>query len=115
MAFLPFDSVAARPVLKPHQTERSKMNAMMNLCYAMLLATMGFAIYVFCANSNHDQKVEAVYGVKVVNSETHLMSPNRLIIERDGQKLRCDIPSSDEIENKTPMTCDDTLKISAKS
>lgn len=57
------------------------MNALMNVSYAMLVAVMGFAVYVFFANSDYDQKVETAYGIKVVDTEIHVLSSNRLIIE----------------------------------
>lgn len=76
-----------------------------------IAAVTGVAVV---STNNRNDSIESTYGVKLVNMEGHLLSDSRMIIERDGQKLRCDVPSSDEVKNKTTLTCDNTLKIEAK-
>lgn len=83
--------------------------------YLSLLIGLVFLIGAgFLYSNNYKSDLESTYGIKLVRYESHLLSPNRVIIERDGQNLRCDTPSKDEMKNKTPMTCDDTLKVSPK-
>lgn len=90
----------------------------MNLVSSFMLATAigvvgvtGVSLY---SSAEYNSNFESNYGVKIVEVEGHLLSQNRIIIERDGQKLRCDAPSSEEIKNQTALTCDNTLKIEAK-
>lgn len=81
---------------------------------AGILAIVGFAGVALYSSNEYNSNFESNYGVKIVEMEGHLLSQNRIVIERDGQKLRCDAPSADEVKNKTPLNCDDTLKIEAK-
>lgn len=69
-----------------------------------LAFTLAF-VSVFVGGPNEKQ-VERVYGVKVVSPESHFSGANKLIIERDGQRLKCDIPSSENLKNKDQLICE---------
>ncbi|WP_354214966.1 hypothetical protein [Arthrobacter sp. UYCo732] len=50
--------------------------------------------------------MESTYEVKVVAKDVSLTGPNKIVIEKDGQRLKCDDPSSDDLRNKTPLNCE---------
>jgi hypothetical protein len=83
------------------------------LAYAsigLMVATLFFSL---STNQNQASTVESTYHVKVVGKEVNLTGPNKLVIEKDGQRLRCYSPSSDDISNKAPLNCDTVTRISA--
>lgn len=76
----------------------------------LMVATLFFSL---STNQNQASTVEDTYHVKVVGKEVNLTGPNKLVIEKDGQRLRCYSPSSDDISNKIPLNCDTVTRISA--
>jgi hypothetical protein len=91
------------------------MNLIEKVFITFTLGILAFVGVGFHSSNDYNSTLESTYGVKVVTMEGHLLSQSRVVVERDGQKLRCDTPSRDEMKIKTPMNCDETLKISAKA
>lgn len=91
------------------------MNFVESTILAFILGIIAFVGIVHFSGDDYNKELESSYGVKIVTFEGHLLSENRVIIEKDGQEFRCDVPSRDEMKNKTPMTCDETLKITTQN
>jgi hypothetical protein len=88
------------------------MDSVMNSVFVILLGIAAFFAAIAVGDSDYNKEIAEVYGVKIVKTERHLFSPNKLIIDRDGREIRCGIPSSGDLNTKAQMNCDDTLKIS---
>lgn len=73
--------------------------------YVFVAFALGILVWATSANANHLERIESTYNVSATQ-ETHFFSSNRLIVEKDGQKLTCDVPSLDNVETKTPLNCD---------
>lgn len=90
----------------------------MKTIYIVAYVSVGLALMAaigsFFLNQNQATSVESAYNVKVITKEVNLSGPNKLVIEKDGQRLRCYSPSSDDIKNKTPLNCDAVTKIGAE-
>jgi hypothetical protein len=90
----------------------------MKTIYAVAYVSVALALAAFVGsllvNQNQASTVESTYNVKVISKEVSLTGPNKLVIEKDGQRLRCYSPSSDDIKNKTPLNCDTVTRINAE-
>jgi hypothetical protein len=90
----------------------------MRTIYAVAFVSIGLALATFLgsffANQDQASSVEGTYNVKVISKEVSLTGPNKLVIEKDGQRLRCYSPSSDDIKNKAPLNCDTVTRINAE-
>lgn len=90
------------------------MKALSIFIYASLGLILAAGIASFFFSQNQTTTVEGTYDVKVITKEINLSGPNKLVVEKDGQRMRCYGPSSDDIKNKAPLNCDAVTKIDAK-
>lgn len=83
-----------------------------------MILLSAFGIFATFSNQDYVSNVESAYSINVIGKDVNWSSPNddKLIIDKDGQRLRCNVPSSDDVKNKTPLTCDApaTTKVEAK-
>lgn len=75
------------------------------MAYASIGLMLAAVFFSFFSNQDQAATVESVYKVKVITKEVHFTGPNKLIIEREGQRLTCDSPSPGDLKNKTPLSC----------
>lgn len=61
--------------------------------------------------SKFEDDVSKVYGVKVVKTELSFGGTAKVIIERDGNRFKCDAPSAEEIKNKVKLSCEDPTPV----
>lgn len=84
----------------------------MNFVTTLGLAAIGLALaalgLIFFGTSQQNDlyaSITTAYDVKVIDKEVHLFSNNKLVIEKDGQRMTCDFPSRAAVEAKTPLDC----------
>lgn len=84
------------------------MNFVTSACLVAIglaLAAFGIIFFGTSQQNDFDSRISTAYDVKVLDREVHLFSSNKLIVEKDGQRLTCRIPSQAAVEVKAPLEC----------
>lgn len=50
---------------------------------------------------------EMVYGVKIIEAPSSILNRGIIVIDRDENEIRCQLPTKSEIEKGEPMECTD--------
>lgn len=101
-----------RPSHQKHSIKgMSSMTIMLLPFYILFVALLAFGIFNFVQTSDQDSKIEDAYSVNVLERDGMIFGESKLTIEKDGQRLRCAIPSSGQVEDKEPLNCDEPTPV----
>lgn len=52
-------------------------------------------------------RAEMVYGVKIAEAPSSVLNRGIIVIDRNQNRIRCQLPTQNEVENGVPMKCTD--------